>query len=202
MSKLSVTVWSDYVCPWCFIGLTELQSLEKEFEFEVQWMPYLLRPEAPEEGWELPDRIKKFIDDPNNPLTARAKKLGVTIKHRVQVPNSRRAHECTEYARSKGKIDPFHHHLIERYWSHGDDIHDWAVLENAATVAGLDPKEMRAEVEAGKWKKVMEDGIAAAQEIGVSAVPTFIVGNKFVIQGAQDAGVFRQAFQRLQSGKP
>jgi predicted DsbA family dithiol-disulfide isomerase len=197
MAKIPVTVWSDYVCPWCFIGLTELRTLEKELEFEVDWRPYLLRPEAPEEGWELPERIKQFIADPNNPLSARAAKLGVTIKHRMHVPNSRRAHECTEYARSKGKIDALHHHLIERYWSHGDDLHDWAVLENAAVVAGLDPKEMRAQVEAGQWKQAMEDGIAAAQELGVSAVPTFIVGNKFVIQGAQDARVFRQAFERL-----
>lgn len=202
MSKIAVTVWSDYVCPWCFIGLTELRTLEKEFEFEVDWRPYLLRPEAPEEGWELPERIKSFINDPNNPLTARATKLGVTIKHRLQVPNSRRAHECTEYARSKGKIDAFHHHLIERYWSHGDDLHDWAVLEHAAIVAGLDAKEMRAQVEAGQWKKAMEEGIAAAAELGVTAVPTFIVGNMFVIQGAQDARVFKQAFERLQSGLP
>jgi predicted DsbA family dithiol-disulfide isomerase len=115
------------------------------------------------------------------------------------VPNTRRAHECTEYARSKGKIDPFHHHLIERYWSHQEDLHDWAVLEHAAVVAGLDPKEMRAEVEAGKWKQATDEGIASAHELGISAVPTFIVGNKFVIQGAQDARVFRQAFERLLS---
>ena len=156
-----------------------------------------MRPDAPEEGWALPDRIKQSIKDPNNPLTARAKALGLTINHRDQVPNSRRAHECTEYARSKGKLDPFHHSVLERYWSKGEDIHDWAVLRGAAVDAGLDPDELQREVEAGAWKKATTDGIASAAELGIQAVPTFIVGNQFVIQGAQDARVFRQAFERL-----
>ena len=157
----------------------------------------MLRPDAPEEGWALPERIKQSIADPNNPLTARARALGIVIKHRDHVPNSRRAHECTEYARSKGKLEAFHHGVLERYWSHGDDLHDWAVLGAAAAVAGLDPVEMQAQVEAGRWKPEMEAGVAAAHEIGINSVPTFIVGNKFAIQGAQTAAVFRQAFERV-----
>ena len=157
----------------------------------------MLRPDAPEEGWALPDRIKQSISDPNNPLTARAKALGLTIKHRDHIPNSRRAHECTEYARSQGKLEPFHHQVLERYWSHGEDLHDWAVLRAAAVSAGLNPDEMQAEVEAGKWREAMAAGVEAGAEIGINSVPTFIVGNKFAIQGAQEARVFRQAFERL-----
>ncbi len=124
------------------------------------------------------------------------------IKHREHIPNSRRAHECTEYARSVGKLEPFHHQILERYWSHGEDLHHWDVLSACATTAGIDAVEMRTQVEAGRWKQEMEAGIAAAGELGISAVPTFIVGNKFVIQGAQDARVFRQAFERLAKGAP
>ncbi len=149
----------------------------------------------------MPDRIKKSIADPNNPLTARAKALGIVIKHREQVPNSRRAHECTEYARARGKLEPFHHEILERYWSHGEDLHDWTVLGAAAVKAGLDPSEMKAEVAAGKWKNEVEAGIAAGAELGINSVPTFIVGNKFAIQGAQEARVFRQAFERILAGQ-
>jgi len=113
------------------------------------------------------------------------------------VPNSRRAHECTEYARSKGKLEPFHHSVLERYWSRGEDLHDWAVLRGAALDAGLDGEEMQRQVEALRWAEATADGIAAAAQLGIQAVPTFIVGEKFVIQGAQDARVFRQAFERL-----
>ena len=113
------------------------------------------------------------------------------------MPNSRRAHECTEYARSKGKLEPFHHSVLERYWSRGEDLHDWSVLKAAAVDAGLDADEMQREVEALGWAKATADGIASAAELGIQAVPTFLVGNQFMIQGAQDARVFRQAFQRL-----
>ncbi len=138
--------------------------------------------------------------NPDNPLFLRARALGLTIKPRDVVPSTRRAHMCTEYARSQGKLQEFHHGVLERYWSHADDIHDWAVLSAVATAAGLDAKQMRAEVEAGTWKAEMEAGLAAAAELGISAVPTFIVGNKFAIQGAQEARVFRQAFERVQRG--
>ena len=113
------------------------------------------------------------------------------------MPNSRRAHECTEYARAQGKLEAFHHQVLERYWSHGEDLHDWAVLRGAAVSAGLDPEEMRTQVEAGRWRQEMEAGIQAGAQLGINSVPTFIVGNKFVIQGAQEARVFRQAFERL-----
>lgn len=166
----------------------------------MDWRPFLLRPDAPEEGWELPDRIKQFNANPDNPLKARAQALGLTLVTRDRVPNSRRAHECTEFARAQGKLQAFHHGVIERYWSHGEDIHDWAVLEAIATKAGLDAAAMRSEVEAGRWKAAMQEGLDAAAELGVSAVPTFVIGNRFAIQGAQSAEVFRQAFKRLAAG--
>ena len=202
MPKPTVTIWSDYVCPWCYLGLAELETLRKDFDFEADWRPFMLRPDAPEEGWPLPDRVKAFIKDGNNPLAVRAKGLGIVINHREHVPNSRRAHECTEYARAKGKLEAFHHHVLERYWSHSDDIHDWAVLKKVATEVGLDADELQKEVDAGQWRAAMEAGVAGGAELGINSVPTFIVGNKFMIQGAQEARVFRQAFERLQLPDP
>lgn len=196
---ITVTVFSDYVCPWCYVGTSELATLKGEFEFKVDWRPFLLRPDTPETGWELPDRIKNFINDPNNPLKQRATKLGIEINHRLVVPSSRRAHECTEFARANGKLEEFHHALIERYWSKTEDLHDWEVLKAAAAQVGLDGEAMQAEVAAGKWKEPVDTGLAAAHELGVSAVPTFLIADRFAISGAQDAAVFRQAFERLKA---
>lgn len=200
MSSISITVWSDYVCPWCYIGLGELASVAKDFELKIDWRPYMLRPDAPEEGWELPERYRASHDDPSSPINQRAKSLGLPLKARTRIPNSRRAHECTEFARSQGKEQAFHDGLITRYWSNAEDLHDWAVLEASAKDAGLDAARMKAEVEAGAWRQAVEEGVAAAHALGINAVPTFIVGDKFAIQGAQDARVFRQAFERLKQG--
>ena len=71
------------------------------------------------------------------------------------------------------------------------------MLRAAAEQAGLDPARMEREVKAGQWREAMQRGLDEAAELGVSAVPTFLVGERFVIQGAQEARVFRQAFERL-----
>jgi predicted DsbA family dithiol-disulfide isomerase len=197
MTTISLVVWSDYVCPWCYLGLREVQTLKGEFELQFEWKPYLLRPDAPEEGSPLPAHVKEFLKEPDNALVLRARALGVTLKQRDVVPNSRRAHESTEFARSQGRAEPFHEKVLERYWSHGDDLHDWAVLQRIALEVGLDPAQLKAEVEAGRWRASVEDSLAQAAAAGVNAVPTFIIGAQFVVRGAQSADVFRQAFKRL-----
>ena len=142
------------------------------------------------------------MSQPDNPLKARAKALGLTLVERDVIPPTRKAHQCTEYARSKGALGPFHAALIERYWAQGENLNDWACLEGAAAQVGLDAAQMRQQVEAGDWQHAMDEGLEAARQLGINAVPTFIVGNKFVIQGAQDAQVFRQAFDKLATSRP
>jgi predicted DsbA family dithiol-disulfide isomerase len=193
----SIRVWSDYVCPWCYIGLREAEKLHQQYDVELDWQPYELRPGGPENGWQLPEEIRARIDRPDNPLKLRAAKMGLKMVEREWIPSSRRAHECTEFARKHGQLEPFHAAVLTAYWTEGKDLHDWAVLEAAATASGLDAKAMRAEVEAGTWKGPVDQRVAAAHEIGVNAVPTFLIGEKFIIQGAQDFSVFKSAVERL-----
>jgi predicted DsbA family dithiol-disulfide isomerase len=161
-----------------------------------------LRPNAPEEGWELPAHIKKMSQSPQNPLRARAKELGLVMREdRERIPSSRRAHEATEYARSKGKLDAFHHSVLKRYWSLGEDLHDWSVLRGAALDAGLDPDELQAEVSAGTWRPAVDAFLQEAQEQQVTSVPMFIMNDRYAVPGAQNAETFRQIFRKL-STKP
>jgi predicted DsbA family dithiol-disulfide isomerase len=171
--------------------------LKKEYGLRLDWRPFLLRPNAPEEGWPLPEHIRARLGSPDNPLTSRAKALGLTLVERAHIPNSRRAHECTEFARKHGKLDAFHANVLERYWSRGEDLHEWSVLRAAAVDAGLDADAMQREVDAGQWRAVTQAALDEAGEVGVQAVPTFVVENRFVIQGAQSADVFRHAFSKL-----
>jgi predicted DsbA family dithiol-disulfide isomerase len=163
----------------------------------VDWKPYLLRPDAPDTGWELPAHIRERLGRPDNPLAARAAALGLTLVERTHIPSPRLAHECTEFARAQGALEPFHAAVLERYWSRGEDLSAWAVLRGAATQAGLDPDAMEREVKAGQWRAAMQQGLDEARQLGVSAVPTFVVENRFLIQGAQQAEVFRQVFERV-----
>lgn len=200
MSAVTVRVWSDYVCPWCYIGLTEMQRLRANHELAVEWFPFELRPNAPEEGWDLPPHIKAMKARPDNPLQARAKELGITLVERDRIPSSRRAHECTEYARANGKLHEFHAAVLKAYWTEGKDIHDWAVLEELARTTGVDAAAMREQVTAGTWRRAVDDKVNGAREIGVNAVPTFLFAEKFIVQGAQTLEVLEKVMARLRAG--
>ena len=134
---------------------------------------------------------------PDNPLRARAAALGLTLVEREHIPSPRRAHECTEYARAEGRLEPFHAAVLASYWSRGEDLHDWAVLGAAAAQAGLDAAAMRAAVEAGTFRSAVDERVEAAHAAGIHAVPTFVLADRLVVQGAQTLEVFRGAMARL-----
>lgn len=146
----------------------------------------------------MPAYIRERIRDPDYPLRSRARELGLDlVLEREVIPSTRRAHQCAEFARSQGHLEAFHRAVLRRYWAQGEDLHDWACLRAAAHEAGLNADTMQREVEAGAWRAALEAGLAQAAEVGVHAVPTFLVGGRFVIQGAQDAAVFRHALAKL-----
>ena len=136
---------------------------------------------------------------PDNPLTARAKQLGITMVDRDRIPSSRRAHECTEYARAQGKLHTFHAAVLKAYWTEGKDLHDWAVLEELARGAELDASAMRDEVSNGAWKTAVDERVQAAHDIGIHAVPTFLFADKFIVQGAQTLDVLEKVMARVRT---
>lgn len=195
---ITISVWSDYVCPWCYIGLTEVERLKSRWNFTIDWRPYLLRADTPEEGSPLPDHVKTFLANPNNPLVTRAKSLGLTmVLDRLIVPSTRRAHQAAAWAKTQGRFEPMHHALLQRYWTRGENIHEWSVLRAAATEVGLDADELQRAVESKAFVPVLQAGLDEAATMGVTAVPTFVVDNQFAVQGAQTGDVFERIFTRL-----
>jgi predicted DsbA family dithiol-disulfide isomerase len=156
-----------------------------------------LRPETPPQGMPLPDYVLAKQKDPDNPLKARAKALGLTMKDRELLPSTRRAHEAGEFARERGKLEPMHAALLRRYWTEGEDLYALATLRGAAVEAGLDAEELQRAIEAGTYKKAVEDAVAEAGEMGVRAVPLFVIRDELAIEGAQTLDVFRSAMEEL-----
>jgi predicted DsbA family dithiol-disulfide isomerase len=145
----------------------------------------------------LPDYVLAKQKDPNNPLKARAKELGLVMRDRELLPSTRRAHEAGEFARERGKLEPMHAALLRRYWTEGQDLYAMEVLRGAATEAGLDPDELQRAIEAGTYKKAVDDAVAEAREMGVRAVPLFVLRDELAIEGAQTLEVFRSAMEEL-----
>jgi predicted DsbA family dithiol-disulfide isomerase len=165
----------------------------------MDWQPFELRPNAPDTGWPIPEHVRARMSLQDNPLRQRANQLGIQLVERDWVPSSRRAHECTEFARAHDKLEPFQAGVLRAYWSDGKDLHDWAVLAEIAAAVGLDATAMQDEVTAGAWREAVDERVSAAHELGIHAVPTFVVADRFMFQGAQTGDVFESVFRRAQS---
>lgn len=160
---------------------------------KVEWLPYLLRPDMPEEGQPLPAYVQQKRDVFEGRLKAMAAAGGLDFVQHEHSPNPRRAHECTEYAREMGKHVAYHKIVFRKLYGEDKDIHAWSELRDAAVEAGLDPDDMQRRVEAGEFHEVVDGLIAEAHAIGVQGVPFYIVNNKYGISGAQPIDVFHRA---------
>ncbi len=191
-----LVVYSDYVCPWCYVGQAVLNELRAERPVEVRWKPFFLRPDTPPEGMALPKEIQARLAL-HNPLPARAKAAGLPFVQNFFMPNTQRAHEATEYAVDKGRGEEFHRAVFDQYFGKGNDIGRWEVLRAVAVEVGLDPDDMEKAVEAGEFRTRFEESLREASELGVSGVPTYVIDDKVGIVGAQGIEAFRKAIAQI-----
>lgn len=179
----------------------EIEKLRKEYDLEVDWKPFFLRPETPPEGMPLPDYIREKMKDPNEPLKLRAAREGLKMVRGERIPSTRRAHEAAEFARAQGKLEAMNAAILKKYWEEGADLYKMDVLRAAAVEAGIDADAMQAALESGTCRAAVEESVREAQQMGIHAVPTFIFDDQLAVQGAQELPVFRGAMERLGAKK-
>ena len=171
--------------------------MRRDFDVRVEQRAFYLRPDTPLEGARLPPDLLARIRSPNNPLKRRAAQVGLVMADHDVIPSTRRAHQAAKWANGVGKGEALHEQLLRHYWTLGEDIGQWPALRAAAKDAGLDPEAMQAEVESGRHQAAVDRDLAEADALGIHAVPTFVLGERHGIEGAQDAEVFRQILRQL-----
>jgi predicted DsbA family dithiol-disulfide isomerase len=175
-----------------------VERLKTEYNVEVEWRPYYLRPDTPPEGMELPDYIRKArANGADERLRTMAELNGMPFISPERILNTRLAHEATEYAREHGKANEFHHIIFRKVYGEGRDISKWDVLRSAAEEAGLDANDMQSVVESGKYTAEVAGQVQWAQGIGVTGVPTYVINDKYAIVGAQPYEAFKNALGQI-----
>lgn len=175
-----------------------VERLKQEYNVEVDWRPFYLRPDTPPEGMELPDYIKRARENGSEErLRMMAEMHGMTFKSTERILNTRLAHEATEYAREHGKANEFHKIVFRKVYGEGQDISKWDVLHSAAEEAGLDADDMQNQVESGKFTSEVAGQVQWAYRIGVTGVPTYVINDKYAIVGAQPYEVFKNALGQI-----
>ena len=160
----------------------------------MQFAPFLLDPTTPPEG--KPRRQMTKPDDPPTPIEQRAAGLGITFaRGRTWTSNSHLALEAAEFAAEQGDPSPFHRAMFKAYFEDLADIGDLDTLVRVGVGAGLPKGELREALASGRFRERVDEGIRWSQQLGVTAVPTFVLGGKFAIVGAQGASVFEDVLQ-------
>ena len=203
---MRVDIWSDVVCPWCYIGETRFDRALAQFggEVTVRRHPFQLDADAPIPGVPARERYaKKFGDDADAMLervTAEAAAEGLHFNFDIaQTANTFDAHRALAFAREREREHELQRSLFSAYFTEGLDVSDRAVLAERGASVGLDQDELAAYLESDAGVDTIRRELVGALESGITAVPSFVFNGEFLVPGAVDTATFVRILEQISS---
>nr|WP_297428488.1 DsbA family oxidoreductase [uncultured Actinotalea sp.] len=212
-AAIIVDVWSDVVCPWCFIGKRRFErgvELYREqggtLDVEVTYHSFLLAPDTPQDfDGSVADFLARHkglpagqVSQMLDQVTQIAAQEGLTYDFAAaQHTTTLTAHELIHLAAAHGKQDAMVERLFRAYFEQGRHIGRPDDLVALAVEVGLDEAEVRAALADRRYAGAVEQDFAQARAYGISGVPFFVVDGRYGVSGAQGAEVFAQALTQV-----
>lgn len=190
-----IKVWSDFVCPYCFLAEGVLNEATRGLDVRVEWMPFELRPYPEPTLRPEGEYLQKVWRSSVYPL---ASQLGVEIRlpDVSPQPYSRAAHEGLLFAKQHGKAAEYADAVFRAFFQRSLDIGDMRVLQSIAQQIGLDGAAFAAALMEGRYTADHQASLALALRLGIRAVPTIVVGDEHVV-GMPDPASLRQLLVQL-----
>lgn len=210
-ANLTIQVWSDVACPWCFVGKRQLEAALAEFPraeaVEVRWRAFELDPSAPavREG-DYAERLGKKYGVSTiqaramlERMTTVARAAGLDFHfERIRPGSTFDAHRLLHLARERGVQDAVKESFLRGYFSEGEAIGTAEALTRLATRAGLDAKEVSEVLASDRYAPEVRGDQAEARELGISGVPFFVIG-RYGVSGAQPPAALRGVLDKAWS---
>ncbi|MFP3791965.1 DsbA family oxidoreductase [Bacillus subtilis] len=199
-----IKVYSDYVCPFCFVGKAAFEEAIKGKDVEVEWMPFELRPSPSPQLDPVNDPSKQYMWQTS--IQPMAEKLGVEINFPNVSPHpyTDLAFEGFHFAKKYNKGHEYNTRVFQAFFQEGQNIGDIDILTKLAEEVGLDGASFKSALETRTYQDVQRQALKHAyEEADITAVPTFIIGDT-VIPGAAGKDVFEKAIseeQKKRQGK-
>lgn len=197
---------ADVVCPWCYIGKAQLDRALAEAgnPFAIRWRPFLLNPDTPPEGMDHRAYYDaKFGEERAEAMrtqvceAAEAASVTIDFGRIARVPNSLDAHRLIRWAEAEGVQHALAGSLFRRYFAEGEDIGHASVLEEAAAEAGMDRAAVGRLLAGDADRDSVRAEADEAAAMGVTGVPTFILGGRYAISGAQPPSVWTRLITEI-----
>jgi len=203
---LTVEIWSDVVCPWCYVGKRRFEAalagFEHRDEVELTWRSFQLDPHAPREreGSSAEHLASKYgmsveqAERSNAQMTELAASEGLEYHlDRTRGGNSFDAHRLIHLAADHGRQDEMKERLMRAYFTEGEPVGDLDTLARLAGEVGVDAEPVLAGD--GYADAVLAD-VELAARIGIRGVPYFVLDRRFGVSGAQPAELLLQALEK------
>lgn len=206
---MKVEIWSDVMCPFCYIGKRRIESALDQFDhaedIRIEWKSFQLQPDietqpdknvtdhlAEVKGWSAEQAAQM-----NKRVTDMADEVGLEYHFdKAVVANSFDAHRFAHYAKSKGKGDAAEEALFKAYFTEGKNTDDYDVLVALGEDIGLDAAEIRQVLESDRYAEDVREDIKESRKVGVQGVPFFVFDRKYAISGAQPTEAFVEALEK------
>lgn len=209
MNTMKVEIWSDVVCPFCYIGKRKFEAALEKFagkdRVEVEWKSFELQPGiATDTSRSVVDMLAaKYgmstaqAQATQDRVTATAKDVGLDYHlDRTFPTNTLNAHRMIHFAKAQGKQYAAKEALLYAYFTEGKNVDDQATLLAIGATIGLDTAALRTALEDGSYADDVRHDILEAQQLGVRGVPFFVFDRKYAVSGAQDTQVFTSTLDK------
>ncbi|WP_018752494.1 DsbA family oxidoreductase [Paenibacillus sanguinis] len=206
---MRIEIWSDFACPFCYIGKRRLEkaldAFEHRDEVEVNYRSFELDPGAPRDSessiYELL-AVKYGLSlqqaqESNQNVAQQAKAEGLSYHFDTMIPtNTFDAHRLMHYAAEHGKAKEMSERLFRAYFTDSLHIGDHGVLQNLAEETGLAGHMVKAMLEQDDYAEAVREDESEARKLGIRGVPFVVIKGKFAVSGAQPVEIFQAALRR------
>ncbi|MBM7552048.1 DsbA family oxidoreductase [Thalassobacillus pellis] len=207
---MKIEVWSDIVCPFCYIGKRRLESALEKFEhreeIKLSFKSFQLDPSFKRDGntsihEKLAAKYNVSVDQAksmHDQMTEQAHAAGLEYNFDDVIPtNTEDAHRLSHYAKSQGKMEVFMEQAMKAYFTDGRDIGDHDELVKLSEEVGLDKRKARQVLEEGTYREAVVLDQQEGTKIGVQGVPFFVFNNKYAVSGAQSPDTFLEVLEKV-----
>lgn len=180
---IEVDVWSDFVCPWCFLASTSLEKLHQSHGVQIAWHAYELRPAG---SPPMPESYRQRIEQATPQMEEMAReRYGIVMNRGPFGISSRDALIGHKFAEQNGVGEAYHDATFRAYWQDARDISDHAVLREIAEKVGLNGDAFIAALGYPQYDEEVQFDVDQAALLGLSGVPAMIFAKKYLVSGAQ-----------------
>jgi len=207
--KMKVEIWSDVVCPFCYLGKHKFENALAQFAdreyIEVEWKSFQLNPSLVTDTTisinQYLAKIKGFPIEQavqmNDRFLQSGKPLGLVYNFdKIIVANSIMAQNLIHFAKNQGKENDIEERLFKAYFTEGKNIDDISTLVLLATETGLNIFGLEQALEDNMFEVNVQNDITEASQLGIHGVPYFVFNRQFVVNGAQETTVFLEALKK------